>query len=146
MSRFICQNCGLQHAETEEPPTSCLNCDDDRERIAYQPQAWTTLEDLDGRYRNVFSDLGDGVTAIVTEPPFAIGQEAYLIATQSGNVLWDCLGYLDGGTVRQLRDRGGVAAIVISHPHFMGCAVEWSHRLNCIPVHIHRNNEPWVAR
>lgn len=146
MNYFICHHCGLQHAETESPPARCLNCDDDRESIAHQPQTWTTLDTLNGRYRNKFTDLGDGVAGIVTEPRFAIGQEAYFITTESGNVMWDCLGYIDSQSIEDVKQRGGLAALVISHPHFIGSAVEWSHRLGRIPVHLHAQNEPWVAR
>ncbi len=142
----ICVHCGLQYGEAESPPARCFNCDDDRESIAHQPQEWTGLDELRGNYRNLFTSLGDGVTGIATAPTFAIGQEVYMLSTEAGNLMWDCLGYIDAATVEEISKRGGLKAIVISHPHFIGSAVEWSHELGRIPVFLHALNKPWVAR
>jgi glyoxylase-like metal-dependent hydrolase (beta-lactamase superfamily II) len=119
-------------------------CDEDRESITHQPQAWTSLAESDGKYRNVFSDLGDGVFGIKTEPHFGIGQEIYFIRTPAGNILWDCLGFVDRRTSEQLTELGGLAAIVISHPHFIGSMNAWSLYAGGIPVHIHADNTPWI--
>jgi glyoxylase-like metal-dependent hydrolase (beta-lactamase superfamily II) len=99
-----------------------------------------------GSYRNMFSYVGDGITGISTKPRFAIGQEVYLISTEAGNVMWDCLAFVDTETLNNLSQLGGLVAIAISHPHFIGSAIEWSHRLGGIPVFLHFLNEPWVAR
>ena len=45
--------------------------------------------------------------------------------TAAGNVLWDMLAYVDGPTIEWIRAKGGLAAIVISHPHFYGSMVEF---------------------
>ena len=71
---------------------------------------------------------GPGLTAIETEPKFGIGQRAHLIQTPAGNVLWDCIAYLDDATVEQINALGGLAAIAISHPHYYSAMVEWAHR------------------
>ncbi|CAL5227191.1 g10108 [Coccomyxa viridis] len=55
---------------------------------------------------------------IGTEPSFAIGQRALLIQTGAGNVLWDCINVLTPDTIREVKSRGGVQAIAVSHPHF----------------------------
>jgi glyoxylase-like metal-dependent hydrolase (beta-lactamase superfamily II) len=62
--------------------------------------------------------------AIRTEPQLAIGQSAYLIRTPEGNVLWDCITYLDDETINAIKGLGGLKAIVISHPHFFSTHVE----------------------
>ncbi len=144
-ANWICVNCGLQHGDTTSPPR-CLNCSDERESMTHKPQRWTTLAAMQGRYRNVFTPLGDGVTGIVTTPAFGIGPEVFLIQTSAGNVLWDCFAYLDDATLRQFGDAGGLSAIVISHPHMFGSVVEWSHALGNVPVFIHEENKPWMPR
>ena len=39
--------------------------------------------------------------SIWTEPKFGIGQRAILIKTPLGNVLWDCITFIDAETVAQ---------------------------------------------
>jgi glyoxylase-like metal-dependent hydrolase (beta-lactamase superfamily II) len=145
-NRFICINCGVQHEEASAVPVRCLNCSDERESMTHKPQRWTTLEEMQGRYRNVFTPLGDGVTGLVTTPTVGIGPEVFLLQTSAGNVLWDCFAYLDSTTVKQIQDAGGLSAIVISHPHMFGSVVEWSHALGRIPIFIHEDNKPWMPR
>src|SRR5215468_7882309 len=144
-NRYICVNCGLQHDSDTSFPERCLNCSDERESMTHKPQRWTTLREMRG-YRNVLTPLGDGVTGIVTAPIFAIGPEVFLISSSAGNVLWDCFGYLDEDTVQQIRQLGGLSAIVISHPHMFGSVVEWSHALGNVPVFIHEDNRRWMPR
>jgi glyoxylase-like metal-dependent hydrolase (beta-lactamase superfamily II) len=62
--------------------------------------------------------------AIRTEPQFAIGQSAYLVRTPEGNVLWDCITFLDDETIEAVRAYGEVKALVLSHPHFFSTHVE----------------------
>jgi glyoxylase-like metal-dependent hydrolase (beta-lactamase superfamily II) len=143
---WICIHCGLQYAEQGDPPARCLNCSDERESMTHKSPQWTTLAEMSGHYRNVFTPLGDGVTGICTSPPFGIGPEVFFIQTAAGNVLWDCVACLDQGTLDQIQALGGLSAIVISHPHMFGSVVEWSHSLGKIPVFIHEDNRPWMAR
>ena len=143
---WICFHCGLQHAGDDVPPARCLNCSDERESMTHKPPRWTTLAELSGHYQNVFTPLGDGVTGICTAPPFGIGPEVFLIQTAAGNILWDCVAYVDQATLDQIHALGRLSAIVISHPHMFGSVVEWSHQLGKIPVFIHEDNRPWMAR
>ena len=76
-------------------------------------------------HENEFIPMEAGVTAILTKPPFAIGQRAFLIESPGGNVLWDCLALLDRNTIGFIRERGGLAAVAISHPHYYSAMVEW---------------------
>src|SRR3712207_7034738 len=46
--------------------------------------------------------------------------------TPSGNLLWDPIGFLDDDVVARVRELGGAAAIVASHPHMFGVQVERS--------------------
>lgn len=97
-------------------------------------------------YRNQVTDIAPGLTAIATTPQFAIGQQALLVQTPAGNVLWDCQSYLDDDTVAAVRARGGVQAIAISHPHFYGVNIEWSEAFGGTPVFIHTADGQWVMR
>jgi len=123
-----------------------MNCSNERESMTHKPQAWTTLAEMAGRYRNIFTPLGEGVTGICTSPAFGIGPEVFLINTSAGNVLWDCVAYLDQATVDYVQALGGISAIVISHPHMFGSVVEWSHTLGHVPVFIHQDNRQWMPR
>ena len=143
-ANFICINCGLQHGTWPVTPPGCPNCGDERESMSHKPQRWTTLAEMQGRYRNIFTPLGDGVTGIVTTPAFGIGPEVFLIQTSEGKVLWDCLAYLDQATVDEIDRLGGLSAIVISHPHMFGSVAEWSRALGDVPVLIHQDNKPWA--
>jgi glyoxylase-like metal-dependent hydrolase (beta-lactamase superfamily II) len=146
LQNWICCHCGLQYAEQEAAPGRCLNCSNERESMTHKLPRWTTLSGMAGKYRNVFTTLGDGVTGICIAPAFGIGPEVFLIQSQAGNVLWDCLAYLDQPTIEQIQALGGLSAIVISHPHMFGSVVEWSHALGKVPVLVHEDNRAWMPR
>lgn len=82
-----------------------------------------------GKYENEFEEHEPGVTSIISQPKFAIGQRAYIIQTAEGNVLWDCISLLDDLTIQRLRSLGGVSAIAISHPRYHTTMVHWSRRV-----------------
>ena len=86
-----------------------------------------------------------GVTAILTKPSFAIGQRAFLIESPGGNILWDCLTLLDRNTKEFIRERGGLAAIAISHPHYYSAMVDWAEEFH-VPVYLHAADRQWVMR
>lgn len=146
METYICVTCGTQFPPAEAEPTNCPICADDRQYIGHNGQRWTTLTDLQANHRNTFTQVDAGVTAIRTEPLFAIAQQAHLIETPAGNVLWDCISLVDDATVAGIEARGGVQAIAISHPHFYTAMVEWSRALGDVPIYLHADNEPWVMR
>lgn len=115
---YICVTCGTQYPPSADPPAACPICEDERQYVGPNGQQWTTLEQMRGRYHNRFTPLEPGVTAIQTEQVFAIGQQAFLLETPHGNVLWETLTYLDETTVAEIARRGGVTAISISHAHY----------------------------
>lgn len=146
MHAHICTTCGTQFAESAMPPPRCPLCEDERQHIGWQGQHWTTLADLRGKHRNRIEEVEPGLWSINTEPQFAIGQQAFLVRSAKGNVLWDCVSYLDDDTRRAIDELGGVAAIAISHPHFYTSVVEWSRAFGDAPVHLHRADEKWLMR
>jgi glyoxylase-like metal-dependent hydrolase (beta-lactamase superfamily II) len=145
VENFICVTCGTQFAESAEPPANCPICDDDRQYVGHHGQQWTTLGELQASHKNEIVTVDPNLTGIATTPQFAIGQQAHLIQTPGGNVLWDCVSLIDDATVEAVKARGGIAAIAISHPHFFSSMVEWATAFDA-PVLLHADHRPWVMR
>ncbi len=95
---------------------------------------------------NAFRRHEPGLIGIATTPVFAIGQRALLLRTSAGNVLWDCISFIDEATVEIVQALGRIAAIAISHPHFYASMVEWSHAFGRAPIYLHAADEKWVMR
>jgi glyoxylase-like metal-dependent hydrolase (beta-lactamase superfamily II) len=146
MPFFVCATCGIQHAESAEPPRSCPICEDERQWVPEDGQRWTTLEELRADHRNRIEEQEPGLTGIGTEPSFAIGQRALLVRSPAGNVLWDCITLVDDQTVSAVEALGGVSAIAISHPHYYSGLVEWSRAFGNVPVYLHEADARWVLR
>jgi hypothetical protein len=146
MEHSICVTCGAQFAETAGPTPRCPICEDERQYIGHQGQRWTTLDELRRDHRNTIELIDPGLTGIATEPRFAIGQQAHLIETPVGNVLWNCISLIDDDTVAEVERRGGLAAIAVSHPHFFTGVVEWSRAFGGVPIHLHADDRTWVTR
>jgi hypothetical protein len=145
MEAFICVTCGVQHAPTQAPPAQCRICQDERQYVPAGGQAWTTLAALraDG-HRSELRSLEPGLTGVGVEPRFGIGQRALLVETAAGNLLWDCVGYLDDAAVQAIGARGGIGAIAASHPHFYGAMVAWSQAFGGAPIHVPEADLGWV--
>ncbi len=146
MEYWICVTCGSQFAQSQEPPPQCPICLDQRQYIGHQGQQWTTLSKMQQHgYQNITQQEEPHLTGIGTTPSFAIGQRALLIQTDQGNVLWDCISFLDDETVQAVQDLGGIAAIAISHPHYYSSMIEWAERFHA-PVYLHEADHQWVMR
>ena len=143
---FICVTCGTQFQPSNVAPSTCPICDDDRQYIGHDGQRWTTMAELRSTHANGFTEIDRGITAIRTEPLFAIAPHAQLIQTEAGNVLWDCISLVDDATEEEVNRLGGIAAISISHPHFYTSMIEWSRAFGDVPIHLHVDNRPWVMR
>lgn len=145
MSNFICITCGTQFAKTDTPPERCPICEDERQYVGYEGQQWTTLETLQQDHQNKLETLEPNLVGIGTEPSFAIGQRALLVQTPEGNLLWDCISFLDEETIRLVNDLGGVHAIAISHPHYYSSMIEWAETFDA-PVYLHAADREHVVR
>jgi hypothetical protein len=143
MPAFICTACGTQYPESGTPPAQCVICEEERQYVPPGGQSWTTLERLRIGHRNSFHQYEVGIFGIGTEPHFAIGQRAILVQTPAGNVLWDCIAFLDDATVAIVKSLGGIKAIAISHPHFYTTNAEWSRAFDA-PVYLHAADKKWV--
>ncbi|MGH7340165.1 MAG: MBL fold metallo-hydrolase, partial [Candidatus Rokuibacteriota bacterium] len=138
----ICVACGVQ---SREAFARCPICADDRVGAVW-PQAWTTSGELRRRHRIVRRELAPGVTSLQCEPQISVGHHAVLVRTAHGNVLWDCLPFVDDATVSEVNALGGLRAIALSHPHFYGAMVDWSHAFGGVPVYVHTDDRHWVQR
>ncbi|KAK3669836.1 hypothetical protein LTR78_010294 [Recurvomyces mirabilis] len=105
---------------------------------------------MKGKYKNRMEQVGtsnneDRMYSIVTEPKVAIGQRCILIQTEEGNVLWDCITFLDQDTVDFIKSKGGLKGIVISHPHYYSTHLDWAGTFEC-PVYMAKDDEEWLNR
>jgi glyoxylase-like metal-dependent hydrolase (beta-lactamase superfamily II) len=146
MPAFICQTCGVQLAPATVPPERCPICADERQYVGREGQQWTTLAEMQGNFRSQLVELEPRLWQVTTEPNFGIGQRALLLATPQGNLLWDCLSFIDSETQDEVRDRGGLAAIAISHPHFYGSCVEWSQAFGGVPIYLSARDREFLPR
>jgi glyoxylase-like metal-dependent hydrolase (beta-lactamase superfamily II) len=146
MEHYICVTCGSQFARSGEQPRECPICLDQRQYVGHNGQQWITLAAMQREgYHSVIKQEEARLTGIGTEPSFAIGQRALLVQTEQGNVLWDCISFLDDDTVQEVQKLGGIAAIAISHPHYYSSMVEWAERFNA-PIYLHEADRQWVMR
>src|SRR3954447_4371433 len=144
MGFWICATCAVEHAERVEV---CAICADERQWVPAEGQRWTTLEEQAAEGRRVeVAELEPDLFGITATPKAGIGQTAKLVRTPSGNLLWDPIGFVDAEGVARVRELGGAAAIVASHPHMFGVQVEWSRALGGVPVLVAEADSSWVQR
>ena len=141
MDAFICVTCGTQYPPAAGPPSECPICLDERQYVGHDGQLWTTMAELGRGHRNRIEPLEPGLVGVGTEPSFAIGQRALVVA----GLLWDCITLIDADTAAAVRAAGGVHTIAISHPHYYAAMVEWAERLDA-RVLLHEADRRWVMR
>jgi hypothetical protein len=146
MPAYICTTCGTQYPEADKAPPGCTICQEERQYVNPLGQAWTTLPAMRRTHFNCFRQHEPGLIGIGTMPGFAIGQRALLVRTAAGNILWDCISFIDDATVEIVRSLGGISAIAISHPHFYASMVEWNRAFGDAPIHLHAADRRWVMR
>ena len=146
MTRYICKQCGTQYPDSATPPAGCTICLDDRQYVRWTGQDWTTLDDLRRTHALKFTEEGEGIAGIAMEPAFAINQRPLLLQSPAGNVLWDCVSLVTEEAVAEIKRRGGLTAIAISHPHYYTTMLEWSAAFDGVPVYLHADDRKWVMR
>lgn len=122
-------------------------CQDPRQFVPPSGQSWTCVEEMQQKYANKWKPIDDDedIYSIWTEPKFGIGQRCILICTPEGNVLWDCITHLDEATKDFINSKGGLKAIVISHPHYYTTHLTWAKTFSC-PIFLAADDESWLAR
>lgn len=125
---------------------SCLH-QDPRQFVPPTGHSFTTLAQMRSKYSNRIEQdpFDERIWSIWTEPAFAIGQHAMLLQTPAGNVLWDCIAYLDQATVDFINSKGGLKAMVVSHPHFWTSHLDLAEEFNW-PLYLSAEESGWLCR
>ncbi|HET9092397.1 MAG TPA: hypothetical protein VFN50_08305, partial [Acidimicrobiales bacterium] len=142
---WICATCGVQHAESAEPPPACPICEDERQYVGHEGQRWLSPDELAaGHGADVREEEAD-LVGIGLRPPVAIGQRALLVRTPGGNVLWDCLPVITQAMAARIEELGGIRVICCSHPHFYGAFVDFAEAFDAT-VLLPSQDRRWVMR
>ncbi|WP_121810108.1 MBL fold metallo-hydrolase [Mucilaginibacter kameinonensis] len=139
---IICGTCGTQFLDEPTTPSICPICTDDRQYVPENGQQWTLSAELEHRTIKI-TQLNEHLYALKIQPDFAIAQRALLLISPEGNILWDCIPYLDKATIDFIRAKGGLKAIAFSHPHYYSNMNDWAAEFEC-PIYIHQNDAKWV--
>jgi hypothetical protein len=146
MTCFICIACGTQFSESSEPPRACPVCEDDRQFVPQSGQEWTDMAAISRTHSVIWNEEAKGIHSLQISPNFAIGQRAFLIEGPDGNILWDCVSLVDEASAARIAATGGLAAIVISHPHFYSSMIQWSKACGGVPIYLHADDRGWAQR
>ncbi|WP_347156661.1 MBL fold metallo-hydrolase [Pontibacter chitinilyticus] len=139
----ICATCGTRYPGARTATDSCPICLDERQYVGDNGQVWTSYQAL-AKGRSIrFEELTPMLFVLQPVPSLAIGQRAHLIHSEAGNILWDCIPFLDEPAVAYIRSLGGLKAIAISHPHYYSMMVDWATAFDC-PVYLHEADREWV--
>lgn len=145
---LVCVACGTQFPTSDHTTLkTCFICDDPRQYTPPSGQSFTTLAAIRSNHKNEFQNFPSDsrFVSITTTPKLGIGQRAILVRTPHGTILWDCVTLLDDETIAEIRKLGGLAGIVISHPHYYSTHVEWAAEFKC-PVYLAADDREWIAR
>jgi len=143
-SVILCATCGVEHVEAAG---ACAICADERQWTPASGQIWTSLRELRETGHQVqIEDLEPGLVGLRVEPSVGIGQQAHVISTPNGSVLWDVPPFIDRPAVDAIRANGPVLAITSSHPHMFGVQSAWSHALEQAPILVCEPLLQWVQR
>ena len=145
LSKKICNACGTEYNSVEIKDNQCKICDDDRQYIPEGGQTWTTHEELLKSRSVQIKCIYKNLYELRILPSFAIGQRAFLILSESGNILWDCIPLVDESTIAFINSKGGLKGIAISHPHYYSNMQTWATTFNC-PVYIHEKDKEWAPK
>jgi glyoxylase-like metal-dependent hydrolase (beta-lactamase superfamily II) len=143
MKLIICETCGTQYREEVQFTGVCPICNDDRQYIGDNGQRWTDTDELKKGHKVKISQVNERLYTLKMETAFALGQRAFLVLSPNGNVLWDCIPLLDDATIDFINSKGGLKAIVFSHPHYYSTMNEWAAAFNC-PIYIHQGDREFI--
>lgn len=139
-----CATCGVERAEPL--PEVCPICADERQFVPSDGQRWSSPEESAASGASIeFVEREPGVVMLVQKRCPGIGQKPALIRTEHGNVLVEVPNFIDDASVAGVRDRGGLAAIIASHPHMYGLQSRWSAAFGDCPVFISAPDEHWMS-
>ncbi len=142
---WVCATCGVQHAESAQPPPSCPICEDERQYVGHGGQRWLSPAELAVGHEPDLREEEAGLVGIGLRPSLAIGQRALLVQTAGGNVLWDCLPVMTEQVGSRIEELGGIRVICCSHPHFYGACVDFAEAFDAT-VLLPAADRSWVMR
>lgn len=142
-TKNICKTCGTRYNKQTFDKTTCRICSDERQYVKKYGQQWLSYNDLSREHTLQIKQWSSNLFQFQVLPKLAIAQRAFLIKIPGGNILWDCLPFLDQSTVAFIQKNGGIDAIAISHPHYYSLMNEWAKTFDC-PIYIHKNDKEWA--
>lgn len=142
-SKNICKTCGTRYVKHLFQEDKCLICLDERQYVKSYGQQWVSYNELAENHSVKIKMLTDELFELKVLPEFAIAQRAFFIKSEFGNILWDCIPFIDQPTVDFIKYNGGLSAIAISHPHYYSLMNEWAKVFEC-PIYLHKKDEKWV--
>ena len=143
-NQIVCSTCGT-YFPSASTRKFCAICDEERQYIPETGQSWTKPADLHASHNITINQLKKNLYELEISPVFAIGQRAFLVLSENGNILWDCIPLLDKATINFIKSKGGLKAIAFSHPHYYSNMNDWAEVFDC-PIYIHENDEPYIIQ
>lgn len=145
METWQCETCGVERLGQPESYEVCPICADERQYVPLDGQRWTTVaEQAAAGVQIKFFEVESGLFGL-TSTGAGIGQQAMLVVTPAGNVLWDPISMISDAVVEQMKIHGEVVAVAASHPHMFGVQVEWAKALGA-RVLVNHDDAEWVQR
>ena len=145
MEIWQCATCGVERSGQPGAQEVCPICADERQYVPLDGQRWTTLaaQAANGAVIDFF-EVEPWLFGL-TSSGAGIGQQAMLLITPAGNVLWDPISMISDAVVEQVKAHGEVVAIAASHPHMFGVQVEWARALGA-RVLVNQDDAQWLQR
>ena len=76
MSLWICAACGVEQADSSQPPEECMICTDERQYVPLHGQTWTTSDALaQSGTRVSFEFMEPGLYRMAVTPRVGIGRD-----------------------------------------------------------------------
>ncbi|HYH13911.1 MAG TPA: MBL fold metallo-hydrolase [Flavisolibacter sp.] len=139
----ICNTCGTRYTLKHFNAQHCKICLDERQYVGDGGQQWVSYRQLADSRTLRFSQLQSNLYDLRINPTFALGQKAHLALSSSGNILWDCVPFIDAPTIAFIQSKGGLKAIAVSHPHYYSLMAVWARMFSC-PIYLHKADQRWV--
>lgn len=137
-----CSTCGVE-VPADSLPAECPICADERQYLPEDGvQRWTDPREFTGRIDLV--EREPGLIGLRVRDGVGIGQEAKLLVTDHGLVMFDVPAAITPAAVDAVRALGTLRAIIPSHPHMYGLQSAWSAALDDAPVWIAAADAHWV--
>jgi len=139
----ICVACGTEYPENNAPEV-CVICAEERQYVPLSGQQWTRHAAMLRSHKTVIHKTDQFLYELSIAPKFGIGQRAFLVISEKGNFLWDCIPLLNAETIDFINSKGGLRGIGISHPHYYSNMNSWADVFDC-PIYIHEKDRDYVV-